>query len=254
MNRFLIKWREISSRILEVFKNIRGIEISGFKLYFSWSERSRLSISDLLTNLNNIAYELNTKFIIAFDEAQELSSIRGVRFDYILAYAYDNLRNLKFILTGSKVGLLYRFLKVEDPDAPLFGRPFWKIELTYFSKEESKLFLEKGFEEASIKYHRHEVEETIDRFNGVPGWLSYYGYLRLQGISHEEALKETTDKASLLLSNEFNNFLIHRPIARDRYIEIMRAISSGASRWGEIKKIVELRLNERIPPKTLRCY
>ena len=38
-------------------------------------------------------------------------------------------------------------------------------------------------------------------------------------------------------------------MVRDRYIAILEAISLGYRRWGEIKKIVEARLGEHIPPK-----
>ncbi|MEM1621070.1 MAG: hypothetical protein QW536_03780 [Metallosphaera sp.] len=45
--------------------------------------------------------------MVVIDEAQELRKVRGVNLLPSLAYAYDNLRNVKFILGGSEMGLLH---------------------------------------------------------------------------------------------------------------------------------------------------
>ncbi|MEM2563798.1 MAG: ATP-binding protein, partial [Candidatus Bathyarchaeia archaeon] len=54
----------------------------------------------------------------SFDEAQMLRFLEGgkgrIDFRRMLAYAYDNLRGLRFILTGSEVGLLLSFLRLEE--------------------------------------------------------------------------------------------------------------------------------------------
>jgi len=247
-NSFISK-RGIRERLLNAFKSVSGVEVSGMKLYFKWRGDERVHIVDLLEKMNELGEELNTKFIIAFDEAQELIAVRNLRFDTILAYAYDNLHNIKIILTGSKVGLLYRFLRIEKPDAPLFGRAFWKIELSYFNENLSRRFLEEGFRQASLNYSMDEIEETVKVFDGIPGWLSYYGFLRIQGADHRKALENGRREAVRLLKKEFKHFLELRPLSRDRYIEIIKAVGMEARRWGEIKRIVEARLGESIPPK-----
>jgi len=42
------------------------------------------------------------------------------------------------------MGLLYKFLRVEDANSPLFGRAFSKVELRPFSREEAIEFLERA--------------------------------------------------------------------------------------------------------------
>ncbi|WP_156770060.1 MULTISPECIES: hypothetical protein [Sulfolobaceae] len=41
--------------------------------------------------------------------------------------SFNNLRKVKTILTGLKIGLLYRYLKIEDPGSPLYEREMNRI-------------------------------------------------------------------------------------------------------------------------------
>ena len=124
----------------------------------------------------------------------------------LIAYLYDNLRNVKIVLTGSKVGLLYRLLRIDDPDSPLFGRPIWRFEMGYFTHEDARRFLYKVFEDVGIDISDEEVDDVLNRLGNVPGWLSYYGYLRIQGYGHDETLDETRSYAAKLVKQELENF------------------------------------------------
>lgn len=55
------------------------------------------------------------------------------------------------VVSGSQVGLLYDFLQVDDPEAPLYGRGRTEIRLTKLSKEAAEDFLERGFRQAGIR-------------------------------------------------------------------------------------------------------
>ncbi|MCS4540960.1 MAG: ATP-binding protein [Euryarchaeota archaeon] len=113
--------------------------------------------------------------MIAFDEAQEIRKVRGIALQPILAHAYDYLRNITMILTGSQVGLLYQFLQLDNPKAPLYGRPYLEIKLGHFSDEQAKEFLIKGFLQSKIKLSEEVLDYAIKKLNGVPGWLTYFG-------------------------------------------------------------------------------
>ena len=58
-----------------------------------------------------------------------------------MAYAYDSLRYVNFVLTGSQVGLLYNFLGLNDPNAPLFGRAYMEVKTRRLSPDEAYEFL-----------------------------------------------------------------------------------------------------------------
>jgi len=245
LNRLGGRWRR---RLLEALRSIKGVEASGLKVYLAWGGRRRVSLSDVLAKLSEVGVEEGVSVVVAFDEAQELSKAAGFRVDLTLAYAYDHLQGLKFILTGSKVGLLYRFIGVDNPKAPLYGRAMWEVKLSYFTPEQSSDFLTKGLEEAGVKASVDEVQEAVEELDGVPGWLTLYGYQRLtQG--HQEALDRVRATAEALVLSEVESFLKLRPQARERYVEILKAVAAGEGAWSSIKRRVEAALGEPIPPK-----
>ena len=98
----------------------------GNEIYFGWGKENRVSFSSLLDSLNDWAED---KVIVVLDEAQELHKMRGFNILPSLAYAFDNLRKVKIILSCSEMGLLLKFLKLEDAGSPLFGRAFSRVYL-----------------------------------------------------------------------------------------------------------------------------
>ncbi|WP_243666091.1 hypothetical protein [Vulcanisaeta sp. JCM 16159] len=73
-----------------------------------------------------------------------MSKATWVDFNMLLTYTYDNLRYVKFLLSGSEVGVLDRFLRVNDPEAPLFGRYIHFVSTRRHSPDESLDFLRRG--------------------------------------------------------------------------------------------------------------
>lgn len=184
--------------------------------------------------------------VLVLDEAQELRR-SGHRFDALLAYAYDHL-NLKIILSGSKIGLLYRFLRVNDPEAPLYGRAFAEVKLRRLREDEAREFLERGFEQEGVKVPRRKIEQAIEKFDGIIGWLTYFGYSTVAGGEDIEAIY---DKAAKLALNELEHALKIYGVGEKRYREILKITTLlGEARWSEIKRGVEAR-HGRIPNNTL---
>jgi len=214
-------------------KKIKGVKIAGNEVVFNWG-KERVSFSSILDALEE---GVDEKIVIVLDEAQELSKLRGANFLPIFAYAYDNLKKVKFIFSGSEMGLLYDFLKVEDPESPLFGRAFNTIELRPFSKEEATEFLKRGFSELGIEFNA--FEEVYNKIGGIPGWLTYFGFVYSQKKGLEESIAETLNYAKRLIKREFENFLKGREIARERYLVVMREISKCAN-WSTIKRALEV--------------
>ncbi|RZN61008.1 MAG: ATP-binding protein [Thermoproteota archaeon] len=224
----------------------------------SWAKRilSRvegISISEIgiklkkrdINSLVDVLHALEGK-ILVIDEAQELRRSKH-RFDSIIAYAYDHL-NLKIVLSGSQVGLLYRFLRVDDPEAPLYGRPFKEVRMRRLNDEEAMEFLRKGFEQAGINVEGPVLEEARRRFDGVIGWLTYFGFSM---ISRREPIDRIARRASKLAISELEHALrIYGP-AESRYKEVLRIIATlEHARWAQIKRGVEARIG-RIPNNTL---
>ncbi|MFA4669654.1 ATP-binding protein [Pyrococcus kukulkanii] len=239
VNRYVIGRMLLSSlsgrkRLLEelrmLLRNVKGITISGVRVEIA----KDFSIVELLEALNEYG-----RFIIAFDEAQYLRFGGATRYDGILAYAVDNLENLTFVLTGSEVGMLFDFLRFDDPRAPLFGRYHHDVVLSRFSRDLSLEFLKSGFREAGMRTKEEELEDAVSTFDGVVGWLTLYGYLRVaRGLGHDKALEEVFRGAKAIVESELSRLFSYSP----RYRIMLKAIALGYSRWRDIKDYVTLKL------------
>jgi AAA+ ATPase superfamily predicted ATPase len=184
--------------------------------------------------------------VVVFDEAQELRNLK-FRFDGFLAYALDHL-SIRIVVSGSEVGLLHKFLRVEDPEAPLYGRPHKTIELKPLTKEAASNFLRRGFEQEGVDVGDELIDEALRNFNGVIGWLTYFGYSYVRGLKSMDSI---IDAAINMVLAEVKHFLETRGIGKDRYSEALKTISAmERCSWSEVKRRLEAKLG-RISDATL---
>jgi len=160
-------------KLLGLLKNISSVSIKGIELKISADETTP-SIANILKEIDTVLEKKKKRLIIAFDEAQLLKYYGrdGSDLLYLMAYAYDNLKHIVFILTGSEIGLLFDFLKLEDPDMPLYGRYITEMSLKRFEPSKSKDFLKKGMKELGHDMTERDVERVVTRLDGIVGYLS----------------------------------------------------------------------------------
>ncbi|WP_243665769.1 hypothetical protein [Vulcanisaeta sp. JCM 16159] len=72
------------------------------------------------------------------------------------------------------------------------------------SREKSLKFLRRGFSEVGVEVDDGELNEVVDRLDGVIGWLTYYGYSRSVG---GRDLTSIFNDAINLAREELENFL-----------------------------------------------
>jgi AAA+ ATPase superfamily predicted ATPase len=124
LNQFILSQTKWGIRILKALKSIRGVEVNTGpppSVSLTWG-RSREEIADLpglFASLGKVAESQKTKFVIAFDEAQEFRRLAGYDLAKLLAHIYDYIPSVQLVLTGSQIGFLHEFLGVGDPRAPL---------------------------------------------------------------------------------------------------------------------------------------
>ncbi len=161
---------------------------------------------------------------IALDEIQ---NINDPTFPKLLSVAYNESK-AKFLFSGSATGMIKRL----SNDPSMLGRPTQQIELEPFNSSTSRDFLQKGFRICKVKSSEQEITEATETFSGIPGWLSFYGAKRSQGISHEKSLFEVKDNAKHVLNDELKSL---GPLE----LSIMKAISSFEKRctWKELKAL-----------------
>lgn len=237
LNLFLRKHKRAVSRLLDLLRGIKGISISAGAVSLAWGRRQRPSLGEVFTALNEWAEGQGVRFVLAFDEAQELRYLAPLRVRFLLAYLYDHAPNVVLVLTGSQMGLLYDFVGAEDPSSPLYGRARFEVRLGRLDREKSIEFLERGFQQHGIKPKPELLDEAVEKLDGIVGWLTYFGWsVATKGTdSVEEVLKE----ASALALEELEHFLSSRPQARRRYLRILRSISREPLRWSDIKRSLE---------------
>ncbi len=221
-------------RVRAALKRVEEVRLAGLGV------KVRPSYDTLLEALKSIEGK-----VLVLDEAQELRRSKH-RFDRLLAYIYDHM-NVRLVVSGSQVGLLHKFLRLDDPEAPLFGRAYAEVKVPRLTRELSLEFLREGFSQHSMSPEEGLLELAVDFFDGIIGWLAYFGYTSvLRGGVSEGIIKETVRMASKLALAEFNH-----AVQGERYREVMRITSLlGGARWSEIKRGVEARLG-RIPDKSL---
>jgi len=123
------------------------VRVGELGIELDWRGRGTLTFS-VLDKLNEYAGDRERPSYLVIDEAQELRLLRGrsrLDFGQVMAYGYDNLRSLKLVVSGSEVGLLYKFLGFESYESPLYGRAWDEVVLERFARERSIEFLEAGF-------------------------------------------------------------------------------------------------------------
>jgi len=232
INDFAKTNKTLWNKLRESLKTISGVSVMGTGVTLSWGADR----PDLATLLERFAEH---DVIVAFDEVQAIRGALGRKFAEVLAHLYDH-SDLKVILSGSEVGLLYDFLGVENPKAPLYGRYFHEVRLRRFNDFESTDFLTKGFEQAKLEVSREVLEYAVERLDGVVGWLVNFGWKSVQiGEATTKIVDEVLEEAGKLAVGEFNSFLEKHVPADRRLAGVMRAIANGKTRWSEIKRFLE---------------
>lgn len=155
----------------------------------------------------------------------------------MLAYAYDNLRNITFIITGSEFRVFTKFLKLNDPESSLLGRAYVNITLKPFSKDQAIEFLRRGFREQGIEFDK--AEQVYEELGGNPGWLTFFGHRALR-VGFDDVLSETRREAIDLIRREICNFINEgrHLVERGGYLRILE-VCVGGCRWSIIKKALE---------------
>lgn len=216
----------LKSLWLHLSRQVSSITLGPFGVSFAKTRPLSISFASLFDTINEHAENAGVDFVIALDEAQEARGYKTL-VDAI-AHSYDYNRKVRFVLAGSQTGLLNDFLGIRDPASSLFGRYVYELPLKRFSKKESLEFLQKGFEACGKK--PINIEETVEKLDGIVGWLVYYGYMCL---NQEANLAQAVDSAVNLELEELSKL-------RGKYYRlILKAVTVGANSWSEIYRYVK---------------
>jgi AAA+ ATPase superfamily predicted ATPase len=224
----------ILRRILE---GIRGISFAGFSVEIKWKGSDSISLVGLLSEINR----KTNNFILALDEVQATKPPVSAQLKNLLAYGYDNFENINFIVAGSEIGLLRDFLGIERPDSPLYGRDIYEINVERLTREEAKEFLMRGFKEEGLNPPANIIEEALNYFDGIIGWLALFGRKYADGIRDLKDLKEIAINLAL---DELKKLSF-----RERLV--LKAIASSSNSWVQVRRYIEEKEGITLPKATL---
>jgi hypothetical protein len=222
------------STLLEVLKHVKGISVAGNEVSFDWSKKGVI-LAELVDKIDAWARKRKELFLLAFDEVQ---SIRGDKsIPRLLARIADVNRNIILIITGSEIGLLYDFLGFDEPNSPLYGRYRVEIKMSNFDGEQSKKFLEEGFEQIGVSCSDKVMEYAIQKLDGVVGWLTLFGARgRDARVCSEALVDEAVDEGGRLARAEALKMVRHSK----RYGVILNFLAKvERAGWTSIKATLE---------------
>jgi AAA+ ATPase superfamily predicted ATPase len=230
---------------------------ANYAVRFSWGgrEAEALDLPALFSALGGAARAAGTYFVIIFDEAQEFIRLRGYDLVLLFSHIYDAVSGIELVITGSAIGLVHNFLKLDDPKAPLFGRAVRIIRLDPLASDLAKEFLTKGFEQIGVRVTGEMLDAIVENVDGIIGWLTYCGVqAKFHGRMDDQVLRMTIGRGSALAAEEFSHFLFSRQIARKRYVRIMKHLAERLLRWSAIKRAIESEEGRYMNGKVLTAF
>ncbi len=220
-----------SRKLLNFLKKIKGINIAGSGVEI---DKREFDLTSTFESFDRFAKNEGRYFVVFFDEVQYFKfygSRGGKDILALLSFVYDNLENVKIVMTGSEVGMLHDFLRLDDYDSPLYGRPLFTMTVHPFSEELSIEFLKRGFKEVGVNVD-FDLEEVVSQIDGIPGYLVLFGLKYLETRNVKRALEEVFSTMEVLFSKELEE-LDRRS---RRYRTILKLVASGVKSWSGIKR------------------
>ncbi len=211
-------------KISGIVDGLRGVEIvkrsRGVSVRIETSVLGPLWLGNILSDISKRA----ERFVIAIDNAENIVTPASRNFRTLIAYSLDNLENIAYILAAPSSQALYELLGIDDRSSPLYGRKPHEIRVEKLGKDQSLELLLKGFAEQGVKAPR-EAEEAAVFFEGVPGWLVYFGRGYLSGKSYGEIVRGAVNIAMKEIRELDNNKIL-----------ILKALTRGARSVTEIQE------------------
>ncbi len=225
------------SRLRKFLENIHGIRITSFGVELKWRGKDSISLVRLLEELNRHS----ERIIVVLDEVQLIRPPISAELKNTIAYAYDNLDNITIILSGSEIGLLKDFIGVDKPQSPLYGRYAYELVVERFPRELSIEFLKQGFREVGLMVEKKLIEEAVELFDGIVGWLVFFGKSYIDGVRDVTRILEAAVNTAIQELGKLNS--------REKLV--LKAIAEGAKSWSAIRRYIEEKTGVVIPKSSL---
>ena len=256
LNSFIERFSRFRVKLLRALRGRNEVRVTEHSVLFRAVDglEGELFFKKLIDIIDAIAASFKVNVVLVFDEIQEARRI-ATSFEYIISYIYEYSTRLPMTLISSQEGLMHKLLKFDDVESPLYKAKYTEIKLTNFTEKQAVGFLERGLEYHGIRASLELLKKIAKAVGCNPGWLTIVGNRAVKARRIDEKLLEkVTFEISTILQEELESFLELRPLARERYLFILRSLASSPKSWKELKSSLEARLNKKIGNKNFSNY
>ncbi|MFP3189832.1 MAG: ATP-binding protein [Thermoproteota archaeon] len=254
-----VKKYTLGGKFIRFISNILGIDEDSFMEFNLVKIRPKLkkfrseNVNSVIRELDLLAGDSRKIMVLIFDEAQELLKVNGINFSSVFHDIYDYCRNTTVIFTGSMIGILEKMLKGLEYEKPFFGRFIRKIRIERFNEQLSRDFLLKGFNEEGVNVAEEIIDEAIRRFDGIPGWLTFFGAEYSFKVRHgvkQANISEIEEMAIEEVRKEVKGFILGTQ-SPYRYSATIISLDrlGGRGNIGEITKVINSLLGDVAEPR-----
>jgi Predicted ATPase (AAA+ superfamily) len=243
-----VKKYTLGGRLIRFVSNVLGIDENSFIDFNLVKIRPRLKkfrgedVSSTIRELDLLAGDNKRTLVLIFDEAQELMKVNGINFSSVFHDIYDYCKNTTVIFTESSVGILENMLKDLEYEKPFFGRFIRRIKIERFNEHLSRDFLLKGFAEEGVTVQEDVINDALRRFDGIPGWLTFFGSEYSFRIRHGEKQVNVDDIEKMAVEEvrkEVKDFILGTQ-SPERYSTAILALDrlGGKGSVADVTKVV----------------
>jgi AAA+ ATPase superfamily predicted ATPase len=178
------------------------------------------------------------KLLIILDEAQWLKNPRGVAM--LMAHIFDyHYERVTFIITGSAVGVMKSIIEPTARSA-LYGRAMTTMEISKWRDPSTSLnFLKEGCRQKSIDFEEDELVRVVENLDGIPGWLTLFGYHYSTTGNAEKAMENTKNEALKIVKDELES-TAKLALGWQRQLKILTVISQKRMKFKQIAEELTL--------------
>ncbi|MCF6269711.1 MAG: ATP-binding protein [Melioribacteraceae bacterium] len=168
----------IEKFVKKLGKLIRGIvpsvsfDSSGNSQFsFSWIEGNdkEVTLEDVINLPEKLASSKN-KWIIAFDEFQEITKLNGESFEKTLRSIIQHHKNVSYLFLGSRTHLLKDMFSNKSR---AFYNSAMLMNLDVINRDDSILYLTKKFSKDKIKITKEVADYLLKRVNSIPYYIQF---------------------------------------------------------------------------------
>ena len=171
----------INSIIAKISKFVSGIVPSvsfdsegnpNFSVAFVKGENRDTTLKDAINLPEKLASE-NKKWIIAFDEFQEITNLNGDNFEKMLRSEIQHQQNVSYIFFGSRTHLLKDMFNNKN-------RAFYNsssvMTIEKIGEEKSIAYMIDRFSEFNIKLDRDIAKLVLKKVDNIPYYIQFIAY------------------------------------------------------------------------------